>query len=273
MSASSIKLIVVLSLAASGWLIYHLGKKINVKYQGFFQILLFLIILFPSILMLSKMITKNKVDYIPEVKVSFQDGIKNTEYGFMFNCIEKYDPNEYKKIEKKFSEINATKDTGYAAKASYLLGQEIFRKYIRKANPKEVLIYRLKILEVVKELYNKDYKLAGKILYPEYFGMIDDGIFFDSISKKNINYSIDNIVRTAVANSTIEDDYSAMLSVDLFKRKFMEEHHELSNLPYYLSSGTEVEKKKIVELSIMYYEELHKMPEKDLLRIANYINE
>ena len=83
---------------------------------------------------------------------------------------------------------------------------------------------------------------------------------------------MDNIIRTAVVNSTIEDDYSAMLSVDLFKRKFMEEHHELSNLPYYLSSGTEVEKKKIVELSIMYYEELHKMPEKDLLRVLNYIN-
>ncbi|HOH36873.1 MAG TPA: hypothetical protein PLV17_04615 [Spirochaetota bacterium] len=83
---------------------------------------------------------------------------------------------------------------------------------------------------------------------------------------------MDNIIRTAVVNSTIEDDYSAMVFVDLFKRRFEEDHLELNNLSYYLSSGAKAEKGKIVEVSIMYYEELHKMPEKDLLRVLNYIN-
>ena len=83
---------------------------------------------------------------------------------------------------------------------------------------------------------------------------------------------MDNILKTAVVNSTIEDDYSSMVFVDLFKRRFEEDHPELNNLSYYLSSGTETEKGNIVEISIMYYEELNKMPEKDLLRVVNYIN-
>lgn len=272
MSVGLIKLIVVLGLAVSGWLIYHLGKKINVKCQGFFQILLFLIILFPSILMLSKRITKNKVDYTPEVKVNFQEELKKMDCGFIFIYIEKYDPVEYSKIMKKFSEISNLKNDDYISKEFYLIGQECFRKYQHKADPNEVLDYRIKIHKVIKEYNDKDFLLAGRILYPEYFGMIDSVMYLNSLKKYNIEYNIENIIRTGANNFVKEDDYSAMVSIDLFRKNFIEKHPELDNIPYYLSSGTEAEKKKIIELSILYFEELYRMPEKDLLRVVNYIN-
>jgi len=159
MSIGIIKFVIVVSLAVSGWIIYRLGEKF--KNKEIMQIILFLIILFPSILTLSGVIVKNKVNSFPIEKINFQDELKKLDCGFIFIYIEKYDPVEYSKIMKKFSEISNLKNNDYISKKFYLIGQECFRKYERKADPNEVLEYRIKIHKVIKEYNEKDFCWPG----------------------------------------------------------------------------------------------------------------